>query len=400
METQLEIRKNCPIYGVRSRKNLRLLNSKRETRDKRRDQVRAERRNSSRSNNYLRRSQYLISVDDCEPGRDILDNTGASRHYTSADVFLEQTRRIYLDRKSKHPSSYPVTSMKIAGKHRRGKIWYSNWRVREHENIRILVRYYNIYIYIQPSANSISDNATQFTSRLHWKVWTINPVFKTLRYLIGCACELEQCIDFVTTGYSRARCNYYFFLDSYIILREFSRSVLFPLSRSRRRATLQLAIPLYPRLHSPSAGRERERRRAQKYYIRYRYVARSDKGPSEKGPADSIVFRSDGIAVRLYFRGISMTQPAKRTFSSRRGCGILSWSLSLFVEKRHSRCSRRIPRVFSGVRKQKLAFGTDRRLWQSDRSAQTRLLQKLFSYLGLQIFYKNYLRSLSSPINF
>lgn len=50
---------------------------------------------------------------------------------------------------------------------------------------------------------------------------------------------------------------------------------------------------------------------------------------------------SDEIAVRFYFRSISMTQPSDG--HSRRGGGVLF--PSLFAEKRHSRWSRRIPQA-------------------------------------------------------
>jgi len=80
---------------------------------------------------------------------------------------------------------------------------------------------------------------------------------------------------------------------------------------------------------------------------------------------------SDGIAVRFYFRSISMTQPSDG--HSRRGGGVLF--PSLFVEKRHSRWSRRIPQALpEGGGKIVLAQIGDR---------STNLLLSNFNHLGL-----------------
>lgn len=60
----------------------------------------------------------------------------------------------------------------------------------------------------------------------------------------------------------------------------------------------QSILPAAPTIVSLDEDR---RDASQKYYIGYRYVAQSDKEP-ERGPADSVVSRRDGIAVRFYFR--------------------------------------------------------------------------------------------------
>jgi len=64
-----------------------------------------------------------------QTGDGILDNIDTTLHL--ANVFLETNMSPCVSlRKSKHPSSYSVTSMKIAGKYWHGKIWYSNRKVQ------------------------------------------------------------------------------------------------------------------------------------------------------------------------------------------------------------------------------------------------------------------------------